>query len=134
MPSAAHGQHSNTRAFDRPHVLVADRNQEIVELVAYAVDRAGLRVVTAQDEETALALLAAHRPPVVVVDIVSIGVAGGLRAAGPETAIIVLSALDSEEAKAIAVELNAAHYLSKPFSHRELVSCILACLRVGASA
>jgi DNA-binding response OmpR family regulator len=116
-----------------PHVLVADRNEEVVELIAYVLDRAALRVVTAHDDECALSLFAAHRPPVVVIDPVGLSLLGRLRRPSAHTAIIVLSALDSEDARAKAFELGAAHYLTKPFSHHDLVGCVRACLQADQS-
>jgi two-component system, OmpR family, response regulator len=115
-----------------PHVLVADRNKEIVELVAYALDRAGLRVLTAHDDESALAQLEAHRPPVVVVDPVGLGVLGPLGDASAHTCVIVLSALDLEDARA-AFDLSAVHYVSKPFGPGDLVACVRACLQSDQS-
>jgi len=111
------------------HVLVADRNREIGELIAYALDRAALRVVVAHDKGTALSLFAAHRPPVVVLDTVGMDVLARFKAASTDTAIIVVSALDSHDARAAALSLGVAHYLTKPFSYRELVVRVHECLR-----
>jgi CheY-like chemotaxis protein len=122
VPEAASVEHVYTRPDARPDVLVADRNQKVVELVAYALERAGLRVAGAHDATTALAVLAARRPPVIVLDTIGLGMLELLRPASQHTAIIVLSALDSEDARAAAFQLGAEHYLTKPFSHRELVA------------
>jgi DNA-binding response OmpR family regulator len=128
VPEAASVEHVGARADARPDVLVADRNQEVVELVAYALKRAGLRVVAAHDAAAALAVFAARQPPVIVFDTIGLGVLELLSAATQHTAIIVLSALDSEDARAAAFELGAEHYLTKPISYRELVACVRACL------
>ena len=78
----------------RVHVLVADRNREIGELIAYALDRAALRVVVAHDKGTALSLFAAHRPPVVVLDTVGMDLLARFKAASTDTAIRSLIASD----------------------------------------
>ena len=130
VPNAPRGEQLSASPDGRPQVLVADRQQEIVELVAHVLDRAGLRFVAAHDAGSALALFAAHRPPVVVLDTVGLGlgVLERLSSTSPHTAVIVLSARDAEDARAAAFELGAVDYFIKPFSHRDLVARIRACL------
>src|SRR5690348_6629444 len=52
----------------RIQVLIADRDQELVELIAYVLRRAALRYATAHDKTSALELFASLRPSVVVLD------------------------------------------------------------------
>ena len=54
------------------------------------------------------------------------------QAAGPrDVAIIMVSARDSETDKVVGLEIGADDYVTKPFSHRELVARIRAILRRG---
>ena len=53
-----------------------------------------------------------------------------LRAAG-NVPVIMVSARDSEIDKVVGLELGADDYVTKPFSHRELVARIRAVLRRG---
>ena len=46
-------------------------------------------------------------------------------------AIIMVSARDSETDKVVGLEIGADDYVTKPFSHRELVARIRAILRRG---
>src|SRR4051812_4893722 len=48
--------------------------------------------------------------------------------------IIILTARDSEVDKVVGLELGADDYVTKPFSHRELVARIRAVLRRGAES
>jgi DNA-binding response OmpR family regulator len=52
----------------RAQVLIADRDRELVELIAYALHKAGLRYAAAHDTTAAMELFAAVRPSVVVLD------------------------------------------------------------------
>jgi PleD family two-component response regulator len=83
----------------RADVLAADRHREIADLIAYALDRAAFRVVVAHDGDSARSLLAAHRPPVLVVDTVGMDVLARVTTASTDVAIIVVSALDSPESQ-----------------------------------
>ena len=52
----------------RAEVLIADRDRELVELIAYVLHKAGLRYAAAHDTTAAMELFAAVRPSVVVLD------------------------------------------------------------------
>src|SRR5207302_6884864 len=70
----------------------------------------------------------------VVLDI-NLGASSGLhvlrelRRDAPTLPVIMLTALDSEEDKVRGLEAGADDYLTKPFSHRELIARIRAQLR-----
>jgi DNA-binding response OmpR family regulator len=113
----------------RAPVPVVDRDREVAELVAHTLHRAGLDFVAAHDATSALDLFDAVRPSVVVLDTAGIDVLEQLRAGNREAAIIVLTAPGPEDAKVAALELGADDYVTKPFSHRELLARIRACLR-----
>jgi DNA-binding response OmpR family regulator len=113
----------------RAHVLIADRNRELVELIACVLDRAGLRYATAYDEASAMERFASVRPAVVVVDPNGLDVLWQLRAGSHEAAIIILTTGDSEEQRASALEQGADDYVTKPFSPRDLLARIRLRLR-----
>ena len=89
--------------------------------MAYALSRDGLCAMTAHDDASARAAVEAHLPAVVVLDSVGFGGLEWLHAAGQRPAIVILSTLELENARAAVLELGAAYYLNKPFSHRALV-------------
>jgi two-component system response regulator VicR len=114
-------------------ILLVDDDRELIDLLAFALRRAGLETIGAHDAATALRMWEEQRPDLIVLDI-NLGASSGLdvlkelrrRAALP---VIMLTALDSEEDKVRGLEAGADDYLTKPFSHRELIARIKAQLR-----
>ena len=56
-------------ARDKPLVLVAEDDADILALVAYRLERAGYGVITATNGEDAANLAAAERPDLAVLDV-----------------------------------------------------------------
>ncbi len=114
-------------------ILLVDDDRELIDLLAFALKRAGLEPIAAHDAATALKVYEERRPDLVVLDI-NLGASNGLevlkelRRRG-QLPVIMLTALDSEEDKVRGLELGADDYLTKPFSHRELIARIRAQLR-----
>ncbi|MBN1659921.1 MAG: response regulator transcription factor [Anaerolineae bacterium] len=114
-------------------ILVVDDETRIVMLVRDYLERAGYRVVTAADGETALASVRAERPDLVVLDLMLPGVDGldVCRRLRRESGvpIIMLTARVEEADRIVGLELGADDYVTKPFSPRELVARVKATLR-----
>jgi DNA-binding response OmpR family regulator len=119
---------------DRTVVLVVEDDDQIADLVALYLGRAGLAVERARDGYGGVGLAAEHRPALVVVDI---GLPGGidglevcrrLRAESP-VPILILTARGDEADRVRGFELGADDYVTKPFSPRELVARVQAILR-----
>jgi DNA-binding response OmpR family regulator len=114
-------------------ILLVDDDRELIDLLAFALRRAGLDPVAAHDGPSALRQFEEREPDLAVLDI-SLGAWSGLdvltevrkRSSVP---VIMLTALDSEEDKVRGLEAGADDYLTKPFSHRELIARIRAQLR-----
>jgi DNA-binding response OmpR family regulator len=118
---------------DEPTVLVVDDEPTVTEVVSIYLRRAGYRVVVAADGETALEVLEAQPPDLVVLDLMLPDVGGleitrWLRARG-DTPIIMLTARREEVDRILGLELGADDYVVKPFSPQELVSRVKAVLR-----
>jgi DNA-binding response OmpR family regulator len=117
----------------RVRILLVDDDRELIDLLAFALKRAGLDPVAAHDSNAALKVFEERKPDLVVLDI-NLGASSGLdvlrelrrRSSLP---VIMLTALDSEEDKVRGLESGADDYLTKPFSHRELIARIRAQLR-----
>jgi two-component system response regulator VicR len=114
-------------------ILLVDDDRELIDLLAFALKRAGLEPVAAHDAQTAVRLFQEKQPDLAVLDI-NLGGASGLEVLRSlrrqsQVPIIMLTALDSEEDKVRGLELGADDYLTKPFSHRELIARIRAQLR-----
>jgi two-component system response regulator VicR len=89
--------------------------------------------IPAYDAVSARQLFEDKQPDLVVLDI-NLGAASGLEVLKDlrrrsQLPVIMLTALDSEEDKVRGLEAGADDYLTKPFSHRELVARIRAQLR-----
>ena len=114
-------------------ILLVDDDRELIDLLAFALKRAGLEPIAAHDASGALRQYEEREPDLVVLDI-NLGNSNGLdvlkelRRRG-QLPVIMLTALDSEEDKVRGLELGADDYLTKPFSHRELIARIRAQLR-----
>jgi DNA-binding response OmpR family regulator len=116
-------------------ILLVDDDRELIDLLAFALKRVGLDPVSAHDSPSALRMFEERKPDLVVLDI-NLGASSGLdvlkemrrRSSLP---VIMLTALDSEEDKVRGLEAGADDYLTKPFSHRELIARIRAQLRRG---
>ena len=114
-------------------ILIVDDDPHIRQLLAFALDKAGLETREAEDGEAALAQVAANRPDLVVLDINmprmdGLEVCRRIRAGG-DLPILFLSSRDDEIDRVIGIELGADDYVVKPFSPREVVARVSAILR-----
>jgi DNA-binding response OmpR family regulator len=116
-------------------VLVADDDEDILQLVSFRLERAGYTVVTAADGPQALAAAREHRPDLAVLDVMMPGLNGyevtrQLRADPATEAIpvILLTARVQEADVSRGFEAGADDYLRKPFSPQELRSRVQAIL------
>ena len=114
-------------------VLVADDDGHIREVVRYALEKEGFRVLEAADGRQALEAVEAGRVDLVVLDIImpeqdGIEVCRRLRARG-EMPVVFLTSRDEEIDRVLGLEVGADDYLTKPFSTRELIARVHALLR-----
>ncbi len=114
-------------------ILLVDDDRELVDLLAFALRRAGLEPLPAYDASSALQVFSDKQPDLAVLD-VNLGLGNGLDVLKAlrqrsQLPIIMLTAFDTEEDKVRGLELGADDYLTKPFSHRELIARIRAQLR-----
>jgi DNA-binding response OmpR family regulator len=117
-------------------VLVVEDEEDILELVAYNLEQAGLRTLKARDGEEAMAAVFRERPDLVVLDIMLPKMDGKevcRRIRQNEQTrslpVIMLTALAEEVDRIVGFELGADDYLPKPFSPKELVLRVRAVLR-----
>ena len=116
-----------------PTVLVVDDDPTVSDVVRRYLERAGLTVVLAADGPAALDAAAAHRPALVVLDLMLPGMSGldvcrRLRARS-DVPVVMLTALGEETDRVVGLEIGADDYLTKPFSPRELVLRVQSVLR-----
>jgi DNA-binding response OmpR family regulator len=122
-------------ADDQPVILAADDDEDILQLVAFRLGRAGYRVLQARDGEEAIALATEHEPDLAVLDVGmpkmdGLEVARRLRAAEATKSIpiIMLTARAQDTDVQGGFDAGANDYLRKPFSPKELRTRVQALL------
>jgi two-component system response regulator RegX3 len=116
-------------------VLVIEDEDSYREALAYMLGKEGFDVAVAADGVAGLAEYDRAGADLVLLDLMMPGLPGTevcrqLRQRGP-VPVIMVTARDSEIDKVVGLELGADDYVTKPFSHRELVARIRAVLRRG---
>ena len=116
-------------------VLVVEDEDSYRDALAYMLGREGFEVVQAADGAAGLAEYDRVGADIVLLDVMMPGLSGNevcrqLRLRG-SVPVIMVTARDSEVDKVVGLELGADDYVTKPFSHRELVARIRAVLRRG---
>jgi len=123
-------------------VLIVEDDLTVAEVVVDYLRHAGLEPRHALDGQSALDLVAAWRPDLVVLDLMLPGI-GGLEVcrrlrAGQDPhvplPVIMLTALGEESDRVRGLEDGADDYVTKPFSPRELTLRVQAVLRRGQAA
>ena len=114
-------------------ILIADDDPHIRQLLVFALGKAGLDTIEAEDGEAALTAVEHRAPDLVVLDINmprmdGIETCRRLRARS-DLPILFLSSRDDEIDRVLGIELGADDYVTKPFSPREVVARVMAILR-----
>ncbi len=117
-------------------VLVVEDEESISEPLAYMLRKEGFEVTVAETGPAGLAAFDRDGADLVLLDLMLPGLSGtevcrALRARPIDgnVPVIMLTARDSEVDKVVGLELGADDYVTKPFSHRELVARMRAVLR-----
>lgn len=117
-------------------ILIVDDEAPILEMISFALRRAGYKCVEANDAEIAQAYLLEQLPDLVLLDWMLPGMSGIDFAkrlkkdlVTRELPIIMLTARGEEENRIRGLEVGADDYITKPFSPRELLARIKAVLR-----
>jgi two-component system phosphate regulon response regulator PhoB len=119
-------------------VLIVEDETDIRELIAFNCKREGFAVLEAGDGAAAVALAAAKKPDVLLLDLMLPGLDGlsvcRLLQKDPATAgipVVMLTAKGEEIDRIVGFEIGAADYVVKPFSMREVLLRIRAVLKRG---
>lgn len=127
----------DVRAGDPGTVVVVEDDEHIADLVTLYLRQSGFRVVSARDGASGMAAAERERAALVVLDVGLPGAIDGFelcrRLRGTGTAVLMLTARDSEVDRVLGLELGADDYVTKPFSPRELVARVRAILRRSGS-
>jgi len=117
-------------------ILVVDDEKDILELIDYNLTRNGYRVKTVPSGEEALELIKENDYDLIILDLMLPGVDGfdicKIIKADKQKAnipIVMVTAKADEADKVAGLEIGADHYVTKPFSPRELLAIVKATLR-----
>ncbi|HEU0291550.1 MAG TPA: response regulator transcription factor [Anaerolineales bacterium] len=121
-------------SIDRPTLLLADDDPTIADSLAPFLERAGFHVLVVSDGVNALEKAQAHRPELIILDVLMPRMDGRetlrrLRKANIWTPTILLTQVGEASERALALEEGADDYLNKPFDPHELLARIRAVLR-----
>ena len=112
-------------------ILIVDDEPNIVTALEYLLQKSGYDVLLAQDGDAALKQVEAHRPDLVLLDVMMLHKSGyevcqrmRERADWQHIKIIMLSAKGREAEVSKGLSLGADLYVTKPFSNQELVARI----------
>ncbi len=114
-------------------VLVVDDDPHIVDVIGFALQKAGHQFSTAMDGAEAIEVFTSQSPDLIVLD-VGLPEMDGLEVCRQirkisEIPILFLSARDEEIDRILGLEIGGDDYITKPFSPRELMARIGVILR-----
>jgi DNA-binding response OmpR family regulator len=121
-------------------IVVIEDDPDIADLLDLYLRRDGHRVLLASSGERGLELVQQNSPRMVILDIGLAGEIDGIevcrrlrtgdgRAIDGPTAVMMLTARDSEIDRVLGLEMGADDYVTKPFSPREVTARVKAILR-----
>lgn len=106
--------------------LIVDDEPGVVDQVRELLEARNYAVITAISGKDALDLIRKESFNIVVLDIRMPGVTGmdvlkEIRRSSPKTRIIMLTGVEDEATKNMAMGMGASGYLTKPYSYSELL-------------
>ncbi len=114
-------------------ILLVDDDPDLLSVTSFALQQAGMLVVTANSFGSALAVFHGERPDLAILDINLPGGSGFelCQVMRRESAlpILMLTVRNEETDLVRALELHADDYLTKPYSPRTLIARVKALLR-----
>ena len=115
-------------------IFLVEDDDNIRKLVCYALSREGYEIECCAAPDEFWSKYGKEDPDLVLLDIMlpqedGLSILRKIRASNRDTAVIMLTAKDSEFDKVTGLDLGADDYIAKPFGMSELVSRINAVLR-----
>ncbi|MBE9913997.1 response regulator transcription factor [Paenibacillus donghaensis] len=116
------------------HIVVADDDEHICELIGVYLESEGFEVTYAEDGAAALAAVKSAQADLVILDIMMPGMDGwqlcsALRAEYPDLPLMMISAKGEPAHKVKGFRLGTDDYMTKPFDALELVMRVKALLK-----
>ena len=123
----------SSNAGRQPTALIVDDEPQFVDFLQMGFTYEGFRVFAALTGPEAIQAAAAHKPDIIILDIM-LPSADGLEVTRQirkthDTAIIMLTAKDDIDDRVAGLDLGADDYVTKPFAFKELMARVRAVLR-----
>jgi DNA-binding response OmpR family regulator len=122
----------------KTRIVIADDDQDILDLVVFKLNQAGFETVAVSDGEAALSAIEADLPRLAILDVMMPGLSGievlrRIRAnqATRDLDVILLTARARDTDVDVGYATGASDYVIKPFSPRELLQRVNAVLARG---
>jgi DNA-binding response OmpR family regulator len=111
-----------------PTILIADDDDDVRDVIAYKLQMAGFRTLSADNGRSALTIAIEQRPRMIILDVTmpqldGLSVCYELHAC-PETAeipVLMISGSGRPDQSDLGLAIGADDYLAKPFSQREML-------------
>src|SRR2546430_11692312 len=125
--------HQSSTTERQPSVLIVDDEPQIVDFLRMGFAYGGFSVFAAHTGPEAVQAAAAHKPDIIILDIMLPGFDGievtrHIRRVH-DTAIIMLTAKDEIDDRVAGLDVGADDYVTKPFAFKELMARVRAVLR-----
>ena len=120
----------------RPHIVFADDDSDIREMVQFILDAAGFRVSTTDNAADVLRLVTSEPVDAVLLDYwmsetTGIELCRQIRTFDQSTPILMCSGAVTEEDREAASLAGAQGYIEKPFNARVLIGAVRSCLKAS---
>ena len=114
-------------------ILIADDNEDIIDILSNYIEREGYETVVAMDGEEALQLFEKEQPVLVLLDIMMPKIDGyevcrTIRKSS-NVPIILVTARGEDFERVMGLDIGADDYIVKPFSPNEVMARVRAVLR-----
>jgi DNA-binding response OmpR family regulator len=118
-----------TRGADPHHVLLVEDEPETAAFIKEFLEKRGHRVTIAKDGGQAQSTFVMRQPDFVLLDLILPGESGfevceRMKHTDEKVPVMVLSAIDMDDARELASRVGADGYLTKPFDPEELFTQI----------
>jgi CheY-like chemotaxis protein len=114
-----------------PRILIVDDERKNRQLIEVMLGEEGYQLSTASCGEDALAMIAAQRPDLILLDVMMPGMDGyqvAARVKADQTTqhipVVILTALGDRNSRAHGLGAGAVEYLNKPINRAELCACV----------
>jgi DNA-binding response OmpR family regulator len=119
---------------DQGTILIVEDDIRMQKVLDRLFQEQGYRIEVASDGQAGVALFRTCSPVAVVLDLILPKLSGReackhMKSISPDTPVLILSAVSEVVDKVLLLELGAEDYITKPFSPRELLARVQACIR-----